>query len=399
MSALLKVVNDLLVGFDGDKISVLALLDLSAAFDTIDHSILLTRLQHSFGICDSALSWFQSYLTDRRQTVCTNGMYSDPSGLTYGVPQGSVLGPILFVLYATPVSDVIHHHCLSHESFADDTQLHQSAHITQVDQLVSSTQNCITELKTWMIHNKLQLNDDKTELLLATPKKLQNHPSLPQSMQINNVDISFSPSVRSLGVILDQTLSFKQHVSSICRVAYLELRRISTIRHYLSTDATKTLICAFVLSRIDYCNSLLAGIQKYMLDRLQKIQNNAARLVFKSSKYDHVSPLLHSLHWLPITQRIDYKLCSMCFAVISSTGPEYLSELLNIYIPSRQLRSASDTRMFKIPLFKTKTNGQRSFSYQAPTIWNKLPANIRQSTSVSSFKSGLKTHLFSTVNG
>ena len=220
-------------------------------------------------------------------------------------------------------------------------------------------------------------------------------------MQINNVDISFSPSVRSLGVILDQTLSFKQHVSSICRVAYLELRRISTIRHYLyrCNQNSHLSFCAFVLSRIDYCNSLLAGIQKHMLDRLQKIQNNAARLVFKSSKYDHVSPLLHSLHWLPITQRIDYKLCSMCFAVISSTGPEYLSELLNIYIPSRQLRSASDTRLFKIPLFKTKTNGQRSFSYQAPTIWNKLPANIRQSTSVSSFKSGLKTHLFSTVNG
>ena len=121
-----------------------------------------------------------------------------------------------------------------------------------------------------MIHNKLELNDVKTVLMLATLKKFHKHPSLPPSMQINQVNVPFSPSVRSLGVVLDQTLSFKQHVLSICRVAYLELRRISTIRQYLSVDATKTLICAFVLSRFDYCNSLLAGIPKYQLDRLIK---------------------------------------------------------------------------------------------------------------------------------
>ena len=121
-----------------------------------------------------------------------------------------------------------------------------------------------------MIHNKLELNDVKTVLMLATLKKFHKHPSLPPSMQINQVNVPFSPSVRSLGVVLDQTLSFKQHVLSICRVAYLELRRISTIRQYLSVDATKTLICAFVFSRIDYCNSLLAGIPKYLLDRLKK---------------------------------------------------------------------------------------------------------------------------------
>ena len=106
-----------------------------------------------------------------------------------------------------------------------------------------------------MIHDKLQLNDDQTELMLATPKMFHNHHSLPPSMQINQVDISFSPSVRSLGVVLVQTLSFKQQVCNICRLAYLELRRISTIHRYLSVDATKTLVCAFVLSRIDYCNS------------------------------------------------------------------------------------------------------------------------------------------------
>ena len=219
--------------------------------------LIFTTLQHSFGNCDLAVAWFRSYLTDRKQTVCVNGIYSDPSALMHGVPQGSVPGPILFVLYATPVSDIMNYYSLHRESFSDNTQLHQSAHITELDQLISRIQDCITDLKTWMIHNKLWFNDDKTELMLATPTKFHNHPSLPPSMHINQVDIYFSPSVRSIGVVLDQTLPFKKHVLSICRVANLELRRISTIRH-------------FVLSRIDYCNSLLAGIPKYLLDRLKK---------------------------------------------------------------------------------------------------------------------------------
>ena len=152
-TALLRVVNDLL-GFDEDKASILALLDPSAAFDTIDHSILLTRLQHSFGICDLALAWFCSYLTNRKQTVCMNRIYSDPSALMYSVPQGSVLGTILFVLYATPVSDIINYHSLHHERFADDTKLHKSARIAEFNQLISRIQDCITDLKTRMIHKE-----------------------------------------------------------------------------------------------------------------------------------------------------------------------------------------------------------------------------------------------------
>ena len=242
--------------------------------------------------------------------------------------------------------------------------------------------------------NKLQLNSDKTEVMLACPKKFVNHPSLPASLTVTDTIISFSPSVHSLGVTLDQTLSFQNHISNICKSSYLELRKISSVRHYLSTDATKTLVCSLVLSKIDYCNSLLAGLPKYLLDRLQRIQNNAARLVLKSSKYEHVTPLLYSLHWLPITDRIEYKLSSLSFAVITGSAPEYLSELLYLYTPSRALRSAADSRLFRLSTANTKTNGERSFSYQAPVMWNKLPLPLRHSDSLTTFKSNLKTHLF-----
>ena len=121
-------------------------------------------------------------------------------------------------------------------------------------------------------------------------------------------------SFRSLGVSLHPTLTHRKHISNICKTAYFELRRISSIRHYFSVDATKTLVCSFVLSRLEYCNSLLAGSPKYLFRKLQKIKNNAARMICRSSKFDHVSPLLQAIHLLPIHQRINYKLSSLCFS-------------------------------------------------------------------------------------
>ena len=209
-----------------------------------------------------------------------------------------------------------------------------------------------------MTQNKLQLKDEKTELLLACPKKFLDHPSLQTFLEIGNTTVPFSSSVHSLGVTLDPTLSFKQHISNVCRSAYLELRKISFVRHLLSAEATTTLVCAFIFSKLDYCNSLFAGLPKHLIHRLQRIQNNAARLACKSSKFEHVSPLLQSLHWLPISDRIDYKISSLTHSAICGTGPEYLSELVQIYTPSHPLRSSSDTRLLCIPSVRTKTYGQ-----------------------------------------
>ena len=176
----------------------------------------------------------------------------------------------------------------------------------------------------------------------------------------------------NLGVTLDQNLSFQQHVSRTCQICYFELRRINFICHYLSQDALKTLISAFVLSRIDYCNSLLAGCPKQLIHKLQKVKNNAARLICRTPKFDHISPVLHTLHWLPVEQRIEYKLLLLAFKSVINDGPSYLSDLLKFYIPSRQLRSPSDTRLLRIPSFRLKSFGQRKFSYQASVLWNSL---------------------------
>ena len=141
----------------------------------------------------------------------------------------------------------------------------------------------------------------------------------------------------------------------------------------MSQDALKTLISAFVLSRIDYCNSLLAGCPKQLIQKLQKVQNNAARLVCRTPKSDHISSVLHTLHWLPVEQRIEYKLLLFAFKSVNNDGPSYLSDLLKFYISSRQLRSSSDFRLLRIPSFRLKSFGQRKFSYQASVLWNSLP--------------------------
>ena len=160
----------------------------------------------------------------------------------------------------------------------------------------------------------------------------------------------------------------KTHVSNLARSANFELRRIRSIRHILSTEATKTLVSAFVLSRLDYCNPFLFGCPQYLRNKLQKVQDNAACLVRRVSKTDQRSPHLASLCWLPTDSRIQYKLSFVCYNCLNSTAPDYLTELLRIYKPTRQLRSSSDTSILCIPTVRTHSLGQRSFPYAASAV-------------------------------
>jgi len=392
-TALLKITSDLLAASDIGDISLLTLLDLSAAFDTVDHDTLLDRLQYTFGVQGSALSWFHSYLTNRYQSVSINNVQSDHVKLECGVPQGSVLGPVLFSLYTQPLDNTFDSHSLLHHSFADDSQLYDSAPPQQSDNVFDTTSSCISEVQNWMTENRLQLNSNKTEaILIGTKTKLATINNT--SLNLSNTSIPLSSHVKNLGVTLDNTLSMKHQISSISRICYFHLRRIATIRNYLTKDATAKLITSTVLSRLDYCNSLLAGLPSSSLSKLQRIQNSSARLVLRKKKTDHITPLLRQLHWLPIPERISYKLNTLTYQCIHKTAPSYLTEMVSLYSPSRSLRSADDPLKLKTPKTRLVTAGQRSFAFQSPYHWNSLPLSLRQKTSLSSFKSSLKTFLF-----
>ena len=244
-----------------------------------------------------------------------------------------------------------------------------------------------------MTENKLKLNEDKTEALRLLPPSV-DATSLPSTFDVENASVSFSDHVRDLGFFLDKEMSMQHHINKTCQAAYSELRRISSIRRYLTPDATKTLVSSCILSRLDYCNSLLVGCPHTLIRPLQQVQNSAAKLVYKAKRSTHCTPLLKELHWLPIEQRIKYKAACLCYQVITGTAPKYLCDIFHIYLPSRSLRSAADDRIFRVPKYKREKHGGRAFSSSAVQIWNSLPQCVRHSPSLPSFKSKLKTFLF-----
>ena len=259
---------------------------------------------------------------------------------------------------------------------------------------MTRTSECYSDVKNWMTNNKLKLNDDKTEaILISTRQKLSQLP--PLSLQLCNTTIPISESAKNLGVHLDSTLSMQNFVSQTAKSCYYHLRRISLIRKHLTTEATVKLVLCLIMSRIDYCNSLLSGVNQSYIHTLQRIQNNAARLILKKKKTDHISPLLTQLHWLPVQKRILYKLDTICYKCLNNAAPDYLTSLLNSYKPSRTLRSASDPLTLKTPRTKLNSYGPRTFSVSGPLSWNNLPLSVRQQPTFSSFKTSLKTHLFS----
>ena len=370
---------------------ILVLLDLSAAFDTVDHQILLTRLKCRYGVKGNALAWMRSYLSNRFQYVRVANDCSSKHKLACGVPQGSVLGPILYSMYTAPIADVIKRHGMGFHFYADDTQLYMSFNPVDVLQSKSLIERCIQDVQQWMVVNKLKLNGDKTELLVLTAR---HRPPPPLDSILIGADIiEASKSAKNIGVWLDSVLSMDVQINNICKTAFFHLRNIAKIRKFLSYRQCEVLIHAFISSKLDHCNALLSGLQKSQVKRLQYVQNSAARLLTSTSRYEHVTPVLRSLHWLPVSARIDFKILLLVFKVLNGLGPLYLCELLEPYIPNRNLRS-SRKKLLMVPKCNLKTYGYRAFSHRAPTLWNALPDDIRQVDHIQTFKSKLKTHLF-----
>ena len=396
-TALIKIYNDLLNEADVNKISILALLDLSAAFDTIDHNILIERLFKTFGLSGKVLDWFRSYLNGRTQSVVVHDSTSSKFRLSFGVPQGSVLGPILYSLYTKPLGTVIRKHNINFHMYADDTQLYKSVLPSDVKTLAVTMGQCIEDVKSWMIDNKLRLNSDKTEIILCNPKG-SHIPIEVDHIRTENDKLSFSDKAKNLGVYFDSKLSMEHHVNYLCKILSCELRRIGQLSAFLNECSLKTLISSFLLSRIDYCNSLLANLPITTLNKLQRFQNHAARLVLRKKKRDHITPMLRTLHWLPVSARITYKIAILCHKCINNKAPPYLSALIQIYIPSRALRS-SDQLLLRVPGRGGKKLAERSFKHLAPTVWNSLPQPLRRITSEPRFKTHLKAHLFKSFLG
>ncbi len=394
-TALVKVQSDILNAIDRKQAVLLVLLDLSAAFDTVDHQLLLKTLTSRFGIKGNALAWFASYLSGRKQAVCIKGVMSEKHELTCGVPQGSVLGPILFTMYTQPLGDLVRKHGISHHLYADDTQIYITFSQSNNDAMLSAKSQleaCVEDIRNWMTTRLLKLNDDKTEFILIQSRYVK--PVSAPPLLVGQAEVDVSPSARNIGVVFDEYMSMDSHVTNVAKISFFHLRNIGKIRKNLTVDSTKTITHAFVSSKLDYCNSLLAGLPAVTTDKLQAVQDSAARIVMCKQKYDHLTPLYKDLHWLPIKQRIIFKVLLLTYKVIHGMCPDYMKQMIRVHQPPRKLRSGEGQMLLCVPKARLVTYGFRSFTKVAPEHWNALPKTIRLSSTVEKFKSQLKTYLF-----
>ena len=385
---LLKIVNDLLNNCDKQMPSILMLLDLSAAFDTVDQSKLLSILHNDIGLEGAVLKWFDSFLLGRTQKVKIGKEYSAETELKYGVAQGSVLGPDLFKIYIRSLRNYVKPAMFDIFGFADDHQLLKAfLPIFQVTALSNDIQNCFEMISKWMNEYFLCLNTSKTKILIIVPPSLRNEIII-QGTFINDKCIRFVRSAKNLGVTLDSELSFEPHIIKLVKSCFFIIRRLSKIKAYLTYEQLRTVVCACIFSRLDYCNSLFYGVSSQLLAKLQYVQNSAVRLLRKKNGFGYISvnEYIRRCHWLKVKERILFKLCLIVHKCLHGVAPASLKEILTY---------STSTRTLKINEHPYKcSSGDRRFARVAPKLWNLLPLNIRMESRTDIFKSHLKTYLF-----
>ena len=390
---ILKVVDDVLLGFDENKGTILLFLDLSAAFDTIDINKLLAILSEEIGITGVALKWFQSFLTGRTQKVRIDDKFSKILEVLFGVPQGSVLGPKLFSIYVRAQPKIFDNCSFTASSFADDSNGRKTFSLCfQYHVLKNELSHCMNQITLWMNKQFLKINPEKTEMLFLYPDSLKDKVII-KGVIIDDQCIRFSDKVKNVGLWLDSNLTFNFHINKVVSHCHKLLKDIKRVRPLLSSQHTAMLVHSVISSRLDYCNSVFYNISQFNMKKLQKVQNSAARIVARKHRWASISGTLRELHWLRIESRIIFKLLLLIYKYIKGRIPSHY----NLQYKSHNTHP-NDYLLLKTTNYKTRY-GKRSFSYSAPRLWNALPLHVRIEEKIDSFKSMVKTILFSDTEG
>ena len=360
---------------------------MSKVFDSVKHKILLLKLQ-DVGASASCIRWFHNYLSDRFQVVRINLAISSSLPVTCGVPQGIILGPLLFNIYVNDLSTVPQS-CLS-QSFVDDTKLYLSFQLKNKPQAVAKINKDLVLFRNWCLNNFLLLNAGKSKLMVFGSRQLL---SKVHDFSVNLLGEALVPveSAKDLDLALDENLTFDEHIVKTVSSCMSILYQINRVKHAFDRQTLITVINSLVFSKLFYCSNVWSNTSQKNINKLQTVQNFACHIVSGTRKFDHVTPILKQLRWLPVAKQLGYRSAIMDFKCIAGYAPKYLSSKFckRLEISQRKTRNCDN---LNIPFCELST-GQRSFHYRTVKLWNALETNLKNVDSLNSFKRQLKTHL------
>ena len=377
-TALIKIVDDLKLSMDTKMFSILVLLDFSKAFDSIDHRLLITKLHKLFGFDSSAVKLVKSYLCDRSQYVEFDKIKSETVTLSSGVPQGSILGPLLFSLFINDLPSILDK-CSFH-MYADDVQIYASGKVSEQVSVLENINGNIEAIFNWSKRNGLILNAAKTQTIKICKKSVADYLHNLPNVRVGDTQVPYSTTVKNLGLILDQHLDFDAHVNHICKSVYGGLHSLNRLRYCTPEDVRKKLFYALILPYFHYCDAIYSATSASTLKRLQLALNSCLRYVLNLRKYDHISQYSTFLLGCDLPTYLNFRAVTFMYKILKFPVPSYL-------LPYRSYANSERTSNLNIPSFTRGCSFDTSFRVRAAVLWNNIqPHGIKRSTSLSLFK-------------
>ena len=388
-TSILQTTDAILEATDKKQLTATVLLDMSKAFDSVNHGILLSKLQ-DIGLSPTAIKWFCSYLQSRYQVVKIHNATSAQLPITCRVPQGSILGPLLFSIYTNDLPNIPHHS--SPQCYVDDTKLTLNFNLQNQANAIAKLNEDLCRISNWTFRNQLLINPSKTVLIIFGSRAMV---SKVEDFRLTLIGKEITPATvaKDLGVILDPSLTYHDHIASTVSGCMARLGQINRVKQAFDSTTLNIIINALVFSKLYYCCNVWNNTSEYNLSRIQAVQNFAARIVSNSRKYDHISPILKDLKWLPVRQQLYYRHAIMAFKCMSGCAP---ASLFSKYIQRATItkRTTRNSQMLNIPLYKTAT-GQRTFYFRTVKLWNSLDSSLKLKPTLQHFIRCLKRSLAS----
>ena len=386
-TALLKITNKIYENIENKKISLLLLLDLSKAFDSVHHRILMTKLAK----VNIDSFWFENYLCGRIQTVKVGSTSSSPREVTFGVPQGSVLGPLLFLIYINDLPQFIRD-CLL-VLYADDTQILISGDIDKIQELLKKAENILISAKHFFNSNGLLLNENKTKFIIFGSNQYLSRIPEQTSINFNNVILTVSQKAKNVGVVMDSGMTFNFHIDELQRKVNRTLIYLNRVWERFEQESRTMVVQSLVLSVLNYCHSVWGSTNKTQMSRVKRLQNFAARVAVGGvKKHDHVTPLFDRLGWLRMDAKFVFDICLLVFKIKNKILPEWLFLLPTVNQMRIDTINTRHQNSYYVP--RTSTDiGARALTISGPRLWNVLPTDIKQCQNMLLFKSRLLKYL------